>query len=143
MLWKEDVRVLSGLTGGFLKKTRGKSYKKILKERLLAFRPIIALVLIVVLAVTFGELAIPLYLHHYGFGIHIHDPIPFIIVIGISIVILMLPFINKLKISDIEIELETETAGYRPVGPASVMVGSRFKEDYSLRLPFFFARFWY
>jgi hypothetical protein len=69
------------------------------------------------------------------------DENAFLIIFAISIIILMLPFINKLKMSDVEIELET--AGYRPVGPASVTAGFQFQEDYSIRLPFFFARFWY
>jgi hypothetical protein len=71
----------------------------------------------------------------------IGDENAYLLIIGISLAILMLPFINKLRFGDVEIEVES--AGYRPVGPASVTVGftEEFPED--LRYKFFFPRFWY
>ena len=117
----------------------------------MSIRSIIAVAIIIVMITAFGTLAFDLYLEDFvnfitmsnEAGIHSHDvdENAFLIIFAIGIIILMLPFINKLKMSDVEIELET--AGYRPVGPASVTAGFQFQEDYSIRLPFFFARFWY
>lgn len=122
-----------------------------LANKRLSIRSIIAVAIIVVMITAFGTLAYDLYLEDFVYFIitsngadirsHDVDENAFLIIFAISIVILMLPFINKLKMSDVEIELET--AGYRPVGPASVTAGFQYQEDYSIRLPFFFARFWY
>lgn len=114
----------------------------------MSIRSIVAVAIIVVMITAFGTLAFDLYLQNLVnrvTGANTQSPDvdenAFLIIFAISIIILMLPFINKLKMSDVEIELET--AGYRPVGPASVTAGFQFQEDYSIRLPFFFARFWY
>jgi hypothetical protein len=86
-----------------------------------------------ILRIPFGDYK----LHEHELG----DENAFIIIFGICIVILLLPFINKLKLGDIEIEVES--AGYRPVGPASVTVGLSDQHRHDIRYEFFFARFWY
>jgi tetratricopeptide (TPR) repeat protein len=125
--------------------------KKLSINKRVSIRSIVAVAIIIVMIIGFGTLAYDLYLENFvnriilsngaSMGSHDVDENAFLIIFAISIIILMLPFINKLKMSDVEIELET--AGYRPVGPASVTAGFQFQEDYSIRLPFFFARFWY
>lgn len=122
--------------------------KRLSINKKLSIRSIVAVAIIVVMITAFGTLAFDLYLQNLVnrvTGANTQSPDvdenAFLIIFAISIIILMLPFINKLKMSDVEIELET--AGYRPVGPASVTAGFQFQEDYSIRLPFFFARFWY
>ncbi|HEU4446794.1 MAG TPA: tetratricopeptide repeat protein [Nitrososphaeraceae archaeon] len=133
------------------KGTKAKTKKR--NTRLLWLKRAIAIVLISIIITAVGKLALDLYLHDFvNMGnmtsgtyssIHTHDPdeTAFLVVVAIGITILMLPFINKLRIG--EVEIEVESAGYRPVGPASVTMGLSANPTQYIRYPFFYARFWY
>jgi tetratricopeptide (TPR) repeat protein len=128
----------------FEKNTMKKEKKRTPLKRVSIFRPIIALVAIVVIIASLGGLAIELVAHHLA-GVHTHasnhNPTPYLAMTGASIAILLLPFINKLKVSDIEIELET--AGYRPVAPSCVSEGIADSYYDALKYRFLFPPFWY
>jgi tetratricopeptide (TPR) repeat protein len=132
------------------KGTKAKTKKR--NTRLLWLKRSIAIVLGIIAITAIGKLAVDLYIHDFinignmtagTYRIHTHDPDEnaFLVVVAIGITILMLPFINKLRMGDVEIEVES--AGYRPVGPASVTMGLSANPTHYIRYPFFYARFWY
>jgi tetratricopeptide (TPR) repeat protein len=132
---------------GAEKGTKAKTKKR--NTRLLWLKRSIAIVLCIIAITAIGKLALDLYLHDFvnmaseTYSIHTHDPDEnaFLVIVAISIAILMLPFINKLRMGDVEIEVES--AGYRPVGPASVTMGLSANPTQYIRHPFFYAHFWY
>jgi tetratricopeptide (TPR) repeat protein len=127
-------------------------------QRLLALKVITVIAVLLVMITSLGKLSYDLYMHDLvEMTTRVMQGLPFVntgslppqeldenaylIIFGICIVILLLPFINKLKLGNIEIEVES--AGYRPVGPASVTVGLSDQHREDIRYEFFFARFWY
>jgi tetratricopeptide (TPR) repeat protein len=151
---------------GIEKGTKARTKKR--NTRLLWLKRSIAVVLGILALTAVGKLAFDLYLHDFvniqnmtsgniqnmtsgniqnmtsGTNrIHTHDPDEnaFLVLIAVVITILMLPFINKVRLGDVEIEVES--AGYRPVGPASVTMGLSANPTQYVRYSFFYARFWY